>query len=169
MTLYHISENPDIKVFEPRPSPSQYNSINEDIVFAVSDRFLYNYLLPRECPRVSYYANALSSQKDVDTYIGSGANRIVVTESKWKDRIAATTLYCYGFSPESFSLLDANAGYYISKEKVYPVSTRVVIDLPERLKERNVDLRYVPSLFDIARKIQESTLSFSLIRMRNAS
>ena len=56
MKLYHVSEEPDIEVFEPRPSPQNYESIKGNVVFAVNDIMLHNYLLPRDCPRVTYYA-----------------------------------------------------------------------------------------------------------------
>jgi hypothetical protein len=168
--LYHLSEEPNIKVFEPRPSPSHYGEINADVVFVVSDKFLYNYLLPRDCPRVTYYVNNNSSQEDINTFMGQkGADYVVTVESKWKSDINGTTLYCYEFLSEGFLLLDENAGYYISYKSITPISVRTITNLQKELSDRNVELRYIPSLFDLAERIQQSTLSFSLIRMRNAS
>ena len=168
--LYHVSEDPDIKVFEPRPTPSDYDAINNDVVFAVSDEFLHNYLLPRDCPRVTYYANDNSSMEDINTFMGqSDADYIVTIESKWESAINETTLYCYEFPAEGFSLLDENAGYYISHKSVTPISVRTITDIRKEISSRNVKLRFMSSLFDLAERIQRSSLKFSLIRMRNAS
>jgi hypothetical protein len=44
--LFHVSDEPAIPRFEPRPSAS----INEPVVGAVDHERLRNYLLPRDCP-----------------------------------------------------------------------------------------------------------------------
>jgi hypothetical protein len=170
LRLYHISENPDIKVFEPRPSPSHYDGISDNVVFAISYKMLHNYLLPRDCPRVTFYANKNSSQNDINTFIRPGnADYIMTVESKWRETIQNTPLYCYELPVNSFLLLDANAGYYISYEKILPISVRNITDIEKELLHRNVELRFIPSLVNLAEQVQQSSLSFSLIRMRNAS
>ena len=169
MRLFHVSESSDIKIFEPRPSPSHYDGISGNVVFAVSEEMLHNYLLPRDCPRVSYYANKNTSQEDINAFIKPGSARyIAAVESKWRAAIKDAVLYCYEFPAHNFSLLDANAGYYISYETVLPVSVRTFTDVEKELVMRNIELRFVSSLIDLAEKVQRSSLSFSLIRMKNA-
>jgi hypothetical protein len=48
--LFHVSEEAGLARFEPRPSPSA----DAPVVWAVDADRLRNYLLPRECPRVTY-------------------------------------------------------------------------------------------------------------------
>lgn len=167
--LFHISEDPHIKVFVPRPSPSPFAGIDGDIVFAISDRLLHNYLLPRDCPRVCYYAGEDSSAEDIDRLLGpTEASYVMALESRWRPIIEETTIYCYELPPESFSLLDACAGYYISYERVVPVSMKPVSDLLTELAGRRVELRFMDRLQPLADMVRVSTLAFSLIRMRNA-
>jgi hypothetical protein len=50
--LFHVSEDSGIERFEPRPS----RYADEPVVWAIDADRLRNYLLPRQCPRVTYYA-----------------------------------------------------------------------------------------------------------------
>jgi len=50
--LFHVSEEPGIGRFEPRLS----ENASGPIVWAIEGARLCNCLLPRDCPRVSYYA-----------------------------------------------------------------------------------------------------------------
>ena len=168
--LYHVSEEPDIKVFGPRPSPSHFKNIKGDVVFAISGRMLPNYLLPRDCPRVAYYATEKTTVADREKFIGqAAAGHVIIVESGWYQRIKETTLYCYEFLPDGFSLLDECAGYYIADNPVVPVAVKRVNDCIAEMLNHNVELRFTPSLIDIAEEISTSSLNYSLIRMRNAA
>lgn len=168
--LYHISENPLLKRFEPRPSPSHYEGISGEVVFAITDKLLHNYLLPRDCPRVTFYAKQDTSQQDKEIFLGKNASGYVVAiENKWRDLIEQTTLYCYEFPTDDFILLDEGAGYYISYQTVTPISIRPIDNLLDELLKRGVELRFLPTLFPLAQEVSQSTLQFSLIRMRNAT
>lgn len=167
--LFHISEQPGISVFEPRPSPSHFEDIKGDVVFAITDQLLHNYLLPRDCPRVTYYATDETTATDKDKFIGETAVRYVITvESGWYQRIKETVLYCYEFATDSFVLIDECAGYYISYEKVIPISIDPVSDILAELLSPNIELRFTPSLVQLADAVSKSSLNFSIIRMRNA-
>lgn len=52
--LFHVSEDSGIEVFEPRPAALFPNL--GPVVWAVAESHLVNYLLPRECPRVTFCA-----------------------------------------------------------------------------------------------------------------
>ena len=167
--LFHVSEDPAISTFIPRPSPSFFAEIRGDVVFAITGQLLHNYLLPRHCPRVCYYAGEDSEAEDIEVLIGSTEARyVMVMESKWRPIIEAATLYCYELPVDTFSLLDTCAGYYISYEGVTPITREPVSNLLEALAARKVDVRFIENLRPLAEKVRASTLQFSLIRMRNA-
>lgn len=167
--LYHISETSHINRFDPRPSPSYFEEITGDVVFAVTGNRLHNYLLPRDCPRVTWYVGSRTTNDDRLRFAGNtSAVFFIAVESEWYQRMQETTLYCYELPAESFTLLDANAGYYISYQPVVPIATRCIEDILTELLSRNIELRFVPSLIQLADDISQSSLHFSLIRMRNA-
>jgi hypothetical protein len=169
MKLYHVSEEPGIEMFEPRPSPQYYDRINGNVVFAVIDEMLHNYLLPRDCPRVTFYAKADSKQIDIVTFMRNSKKKYIVNiEESWLERIKQTTLYLYVLPIEYFTLLDEGAGYYISYESVKPLSVLVVDDLLAEIVKRDVELRVLSTLKQLADEVSKSTLQFSIIRMRNA-
>ena len=166
--VFHVSEEPGISVFEPRPSPSYFESINGDVVFAVSGQLLHNYLLPRDCPRVTWYAGEHTNITDKNKYLNSTTPYVVTVESGWYQRIKSTVLYCYEFPINNFMLLDECAGYYISYQQGVPISVTVIDDIITELLKRNVELRFTPSLIQLAAEIKTTSLNFSLIRIRNA-
>src|SRR5688572_24942286 len=115
MKLYHVSEEPGTEVSEPRPSPQAYANIKSDVVFAITEEMLHNYLLPRGSPRVTYYAKSDSTNEDIEKFIGVTNKKYIMTvEEGWLEKIKQTTLYLYELPAENFTLLDEGAGYYIS-------------------------------------------------------
>lgn len=168
--IFHISENGEIETFKPRPSPSKFDNLRGDVVFGISDKLLHNYLLPRDCPRVTYYASGKTSQADKEMFLQTSADYMIAIEAKWLSAIQKSILFCYEFDPETFSLADECAGYYVSYEEVKPVAvTRIEDVLGELFKRNDVELRILPNLWTLAEKISKSSLNFSLIRMRNAA
>lgn len=75
--LFHVSEG-EIGRFEPRPTAS----VNEPVVWAVDGRRLHNYLLPRDCPRVTFYAGAATTADDAERFLGTSP-AVVAVESAW--------------------------------------------------------------------------------------
>ena len=167
--IYHVSENKGIQVFEPRPAPSYFKKIKGNVVFGISEKLLHNYLLPRECPRVCYYARPESSLSDSERFLRNGYTFVIAVEKKWLPLIQQTTIYVYEFNGLPFSLLDECAGYYISYVRVEPISVRRIDNpLNELVTRSNVELRVLLSLESLANEIRQSSLNFSLIRMKNA-
>lgn len=167
--LFHVSERAGINEFKPKPSPSYFAGITGDVVFAITENLLHNYLLPRDCPRVTYYASEKTTPTDIDKFIGdTAASHVIIVESGWYEVITSTTLFCYELPTETFSLIDECAGYYISYQPVIPLAVRPVTDIIPAILSRNIELRFAPSLTEIARAVSLSSLNFSLIRMRNA-
>ena len=160
--LYHVSEQSGIERFEPRSVEG-----GEAVVWAVDSERLRNYLLSRDCPRVTFNAGPDSTADDVQRFLGS-SSAVVAVESGWLERIRSCRLFVYHLPPESFVCIDQCAGYYVSKEPVAPAAEEVVDDLIAALLNRGVELRFLPDLWDLRDAVAASTLQFSIIRMRNA-
>ncbi|MFT3704549.1 MAG: hypothetical protein QM802_19440 [Agriterribacter sp.] len=166
--LFHVSEDATIRVFEPRAASFYSDKLKDNVVFAINDQMLHNYLLPRNCPRVTFYAGEATTDTDKKKFFGvSSARYIIAVEAAWLHAIQRTVLYCYEFLPETFTLFDECAGYYISKSPVVPVAEKPVYNLMESLLQRNVELRFMPSIAVFGEEVKKSSLQFSLIRMRN--
>ena len=161
--LFHVSEESGIERFEPRPS--QY--ADEPVVWAIDADRLRNYLLPRECPRVTYYAGPKTTAPDVERFLGSSP-AVIAVESAWLERLRSCRLYCYHLPAETFECIDECAGYFVSRRPVVPAQIEVIEDLLATLLGRGAELRFVPDLWSLRDAVISSTLRFSLIRMRNA-
>lgn len=165
--LYHVSDIPSITRFEPRPAPS--GTVEGDMVWAIDRRHLHNYLLPRDCPRVTFYALPESRPEDIERLLGtSTAKYVVAIESRWLPEVIQQPLYIYEMPPATFTCIDAGAGYYISREAVTPLSIRRVSNLLLELVNDDVELRVMPSLWKLRDAVVSSSLQFSIIRWRNA-
>lgn len=162
--ISHISETVGIERFEPRTPESG----GAPVVWGIDEERLRNYLLPRECPRVTFYANKGRSPEDAEKFLGS-SRAVVAVESSWLQRIRSATLYRYILPADSFKCIDAGAGYFISEEAVVPTSMEILDDLLAELVNRNVELRILPNLGHLHDAVAASTLQFSMIRMRNAA
>ena len=166
--LYHLSDSPDIKRFEPRVPPSADSGVREPVVWAVGERLLHSYLLPRECPRVTFYASRRSDPDDVERLMSGGPPYVVAIESAWMPALRSGTLYQYTLPPATFAPVDAGAEYYVSREAVTPLAMTTIRDLLAALLARGVELRVLPSLWPLRERVIASSLQFSIIRMRNA-
>ena len=164
MAFFHISEEPDIAVFEPRPSALR----DEAVVWAIDVEHLRNYLVPRDCPRVTYAAGPRTTAADRERFLGSSA-AVLAIESGWFDRMRSCRLYCYHLPGEAFELADGCAGYYVSRVPVTPVRVEIIDDPIAAVLERGVELRVLASLWALRDAVVESTLAFSIIRFGNAS
>jgi len=169
-TLYHISDLPNIERFDPRPSPPNPYALPGEMVWAVDAAHLHNYLLPRDCPRVTFFATDESDPADTDRLLcGTTAKYGVAIESGWLKRVQEQTLYRYDFAPDTFTLVDAGAGYYYSREAVVPLFVTPLTDLLAELLAYDVEMRVMPSLVKLYETVIASTLQFSIIRWRNAA
>jgi hypothetical protein len=161
--LFHVSEESGIERFEPRAS--EY--AGEPVVWAIDADRLRNYLVPRECPRVTYYAGCETTVADVERFLGSSP-AVVAVESGWLEQLRSCRLYCYHLPPETFECLDECAGYFVSRVPVVPALVEVFDDPIAELLRGGVELRFVPNLWTLRDAVVASTVRFSLIRMRNA-
>ena len=162
--LFHVSEESGIARFDPRPS----SYADEPVVWAISADRLCNYSLPRECPRVTYYAGAETTAADVERFLGSSV-AIIAVESGWLARILSSRLYCYHLPPDTFECIDQCAGYSVSRKPVVPLGVDIVDDPLATILGRGIELRFLPELWALRDAIMASTLQYSFIRMRNAA
>ena len=170
MTLYHISENSNISEFHPRPIQNGSCGLEGNAVWAVDEIHLANYLLPRDCPRVTFAISNTTTEEDKKRYFGSTyANRIIAIESSWLKNVLSRTLYRYDFCDESFTLIDITAGYYISRKSIKPEKVTVITNVLETLLTFNIELQIMPLLWKLRENIIKSSLDYSIIRMRNAT
>ncbi|MEM9159156.1 MAG: DUF6886 family protein [Verrucomicrobiota bacterium] len=167
--LYHVSDDGGIELFEPRVPPSKNVGIDYPCVWGISEERLVNYLLPRDCPRVTYYAKQENEESDTATLMGPGRPRCVVAiEEAWLERATEETLYLYGFDGDSFECVDEGAGYWVSRMALRPFAVYKIEKPLMELTTRGAELRVVASLWPVRDAVLESSLQFSFIRMRNA-
>jgi hypothetical protein len=163
-TLFHVSEEAGIARFEPK----SIDGVAEPRVWAIDDNHLRNYLVPRDCPRVTYSARMNTASTDVERFLGRRP-AVLAIEEFWLERLRSARLFCYELPVESFELEDASAGYFVSRVAVTPTLVRIIDDCAAALLERGVELRVVSNLWSLHDAVRASSLEFSMIRMRNAS
>jgi Family of unknown function (DUF6886) len=167
--LFHVSETSGICRFEPRIPPSDDAGVAGDVVWAIDEDHLPNYLLPRECPRVTFRASEQTTAEDRCRFLShSSARRIITVEASWLPRIKSSRLYLYQMSAEAFELADASAGYWISRAAIVPRGMVEVSDPLGEMLKYDIELRVTPDLWPLHDAVIASTLEFSIIRMRNA-
>jgi hypothetical protein len=162
--LFHVSEAPGLTQFEPR-----MDARGRNLVWAITESRLHNYLLPRACPRITYYATAATSADDRAAFFSAtSAESVVVIEKPWLTALSTTPLHVYEFASAPFVLEDTIAGYYVCPQPVTPISHRIVQNPLLELLQRPIELRCVLSLFALRDRVVASSLGFSIIRLRNA-
>ena len=170
MRLFHVSEDPNIQVFHPRLPTRQDLDPNTGLVWAIDEARLPNFLTPRDCPRVTYHVGPQTTEADKKQFFSSsGVRHAVVIERKWYTAMQKSALYVYEFDTRDFVLQDTVAGYYVAVTTQYPIRKYVLPDLFAELMNRNIEIRIVDQLWDMAEAVRTSSLNWSLCRMRNAS
>ncbi len=169
MRLFHVSEESDIKIFEPRiPNRSDLDQ-SVGLVWAIDEKRLPNFLTPRNCPRVTYHVGQNTNELDRLKFFSSPSQtHAVVIEGNWFETMKSTTLYLYEFETGGFELQDDVAGYYVAKTKQKPKEKHVICDLFQELLSYHVEIRIVDNLWSIADEVIKSTLNWSLCRMAYA-
>lgn len=166
--LFHVSEDPGIAVFHPRPSPAPQDSgVHGDCVWALDEAHLVNFIAPRDCPRITFGLAADTTPEDAARFL-HGARRVVAFEAAWLGRFNACTLHIYEMPPESFEPALPEAGYWISRASVTPSGVRVVTDLWGELIAQGAEVRVLQDFWPLCDQVAASTLEFSICRARNA-
>jgi len=168
--LFHVSEQSGMTRFEPRPPPREVPGLDYPVVWAVDESHLCNYLLPRDCPRVTYRAGPNSTQADVSRFTGGDPTiHIIAVETLWLPAIRAAQLSLYRFDSSGFEIQDPAAGYYVCRKTVATIEEVIVTDLIKAIGSRGVEFRTLDSIWELRERVIGSTLEYSIIRMRNAT
>jgi hypothetical protein len=164
--LFHVSEHAGIEIFEPRP----HTQFPEGVVWAIDDAHLHTYLLPRDCPRIAIIPKADTTEEDRLRFMGSTtAPAVLAIESSWLARAMQQRIFVYALPAATFTLEDAIAGHYVSRKAVTPIDMRAIDQPLLEMVQRDIELRVMPSLWALREAVVDSTLHFSITRMRNAS
>ena len=161
--LFHVSEEAGIARFEPRAS---YRVAGE-MVWAVDEAHLVNFLTPRACPRITYGRGSATREADVERFLGP-ARRVVAFEAGWLDRVRATVLYIYEMPPECFETELAEAGYWISRQAVAPIGCELVTDCLTALASAGAEVRILQDFWPLCDAVAASSLEFSIIHKEQA-
>jgi hypothetical protein len=94
--------------------------------------------------------------------------RLCSPSGGWLERLRTTRLYRY-LMPEATFVDIHDHGVHVSRAAVLPLRVDPVGDLLAALAGADVEVRIAPSLVPLGRAISQTTLHFSLIRMRNAA
>ncbi|MDF2685591.1 MAG: hypothetical protein K0S55_772 [Clostridia bacterium] len=169
MKLFHVSEESDIKIFEPRKPVRKDMQSSPPLVWTLNEKCLPNFLTPRDCPRVTYHVISNTTKEDKQKYLSSHfSSHVVAIEQNWFERMKNTVLYIYEFDAADFYLQDEIAGYYVSEKVQIPKSKIVITDLFAELFNRNVELRLLPEIITLRDEIIKSSFAWSMCRMANA-
>jgi|SRR5579871_3213472 len=163
--LLHFSEDPSIKVFEPHVPASSPDE--PPMVWAVDEEHAPGFWFPRQAPRACCW-NVGKPLTDIgQALLGTGA-RMHAIETAWLERMRSCRMYLYRFDPAPFELRNENAGYYVTRQTVAPISVEPAGDLLALHAAANIELRVVPNLWPVIDAILASGLEFSIIRKMNA-
>ena len=140
---------------------------SKGLVWSLTEPSLPNWLTPRDCPRVGYRTTEETTQDDIDKFFSSSSRHCVCIEHDWYKRMAATTLYLYEFDVTNF-YFDETAGFFVSDKTEKPIGVVKYNDLLDEQFTKNVEVRILNNLWEIAEAVKKSTLTWSLCRMHNA-
>lgn len=168
--LFHVSEEPDIALFKPRPVSNSDRRVNGFAVWAIDEEHLPGYLLPRDCPRVTYARGPRTTVSDDEHFFGiSTARSIIAIEARWIEPAMNIPVYAYEMPAKAFEALDSHAGHYISRVAVEPLRVRKISNPLAEMLKHDVEVRIVKYLPSLHESVAKSTLSFSNTRLRNAA
>jgi hypothetical protein len=167
-TLLHFSEDPTVEVFVPHVPPTSIEP--EPFVWAVDEAHAPSYWFPRNCPRACCWADSTTEAPDscLKSLGMSGGRRMHAIEACWLDRVRDCKLFAYQFDPEAFELKVEDAGYWVAREEVRPLSITPFGDLLTEHVKARIEFRVVTNLWPLIDAIVASGLEFSIIRKANA-
>jgi len=164
--VFHYSEDGSITRFAPYVPQS--NPSHPPAVWALDAKHSPLYWFPRDCPRISVWANDDQQRAVLRDMFDTEADRICACESHWLDGLRRAKVYRYTFSGEQFAPWAVADGQYISSDAVYPQSVEALDDLLKLHADAEVELRFTPRLGTLMDRMLASGLPFSFVRIRDA-
>jgi hypothetical protein len=152
LKLWHVSERPDITVFEPRLPPNRRRPGVATATRGAVDEPCCRTTSCRAIARGSRSARCLRPRRTISAhFFGDGSSRhVLAIEQDWHARAQSTPLFLYALPARSFRCVDANAGYHVSDRTVRPEAVHRLAQPLSLLAERGVALRVVPRLWPLA-------------------
>ena len=171
--LFHFSDDPAIELFTPRPvtvpseRPPGREWLNGPLVWAIEEARQAMYLFPRDCPRILLWPTPATTREDLALWWGSRTCLAIAhIEWDWFDRLKSARIHGYELPLEPFEDL-YDAGMWVARTPVRPLSMETLDDLPATLAAAGVELRIMDSLTPL-RDVWETSLHASGVRLRNA-
>lgn len=164
--VYHYSEDGTISRFAPHVP--QTNPSHPPAVWAMDAEHSPLSWFPRDCPRISVWANNDEQRAILREVFNTESDRICACESHWVHGMQRARVYRYTFAGSQFAPWALADGQYISSEAVYPQSVDVLDDLIALHAEADVELRFTPRLGALMDRMLASGLPFSFVRIRDA-
>jgi len=165
--LWHYSEDASLTRFRPRVPAT--NPRARPLVWAVDTRHAPMFWFPRDCPRGCIWPTSATTAEDRERFFGQSATaRIHVIESAWLARMRACRLYAYRLPAGTFRPHEVG-GYWVSEEPVQAIDRVVLDDLTGVHARARIELRVTPSIWPFWRRVTNSTVEYSGLRLRNAA
>ena len=160
MRLFHFSEEAGIAEFEPI----------DGSVWAINNEMAVNYLLPRDCPRVTFGIGDATSAVDASGFqaMARGFRRVIAIENGWVESVLSTKLTRYEFGEAGFHLQDETAGYWTSPDRQIPIGSTLIENLEAAIRSEGGLLIAAASIWPLVDQVTDSTLRYSVIRQSNA-
>jgi hypothetical protein len=137
--LFHFSQDPAIEVFVPHVART--SDEKEPFVWAVDQMHAPSYWFPRDCPRVCCWATGSQSEARNSILTLGGAHRLHALELDWLDRFRHCQLYVYEFDSAPFIPKVPDAGYWVARDNVVPLSVKPAGDLLASHADAGIDGR----------------------------
>jgi len=164
--VFHFSEDGSIRRFEPHVPVT--NPGQAPAVWAIDGDHAPLYWFPRDCPRLSVWADTAEHRDLFTQAFATAARRITTVESAWLPRIRTTRLYRYTFDATDFTPWAEAEGQYVAHHAIVPEAVEPLDDLLGLHVDAGVELRFTPRLGPAADAVLASGLPFSFVRLRNA-
>lgn len=164
--VFHYSEDGSISRFVPHVP--QTNPSHPPAVWAMDAEHSPLYWFPRDCPRISVWADDDAQREILRNTFETDATRICACESQWVDGMRRARVYRYTFDGGHFAPWTGAVGQYISGDVVTPRSVEVLDDLMGLHAAAEVELRFTPKLGTLMDRMLASGLPFGFVRIRDA-
>src|SRR5262249_39106424 len=143
------------------------NPSHRAAVWAIGSEYAPLYWFPRDCPRVSVWANTAEEQALLTKAFATESSRVIATELGWIEAMRTTRLYRYTFDAADFEPWPQADGQFVSDHVVVPDSVDLLDDLLGLHADAAVELRFTPRLGALTDAMLASGLPFSFVRLRN--
>ena len=163
--LLHFSEDPHIEHFVPHVPAT--NPDHPPAVWAIDADHAPLYWFPRDCPRVTVWADDAEQLTALHERFTTTARRVHAAELGWLARNRAVELFVYELPPATFRPWEPAYGQWISEVPVEPLGVTRAGDLLRRHAAAGIELRLVPDLHPLREAVLGSGLPFSMVRVHH--